>query len=234
MQEEVTDLPPSPLAAPPALSAAPPSSFPVDLAGRPDGRTGPAGKPVSVADEALVRRLRAGDTAAAEGLVRRYHQPLLRYLHRLSGSEQVAEDLHQQTWLSVLEHLDKFDPSAGPGSFKAWLFRIATNKFNDHWRSNGRDRSAREGLRLVAEREYPEAGHRLHATEQEDRLRRAIEQLPEAQRQVLLLRYYANLKFVDIAAMLGCPLNTALGRMHKAMLKLKDIFGGDRSEQRGR
>jgi len=48
--------------------------------------------------------------------------------------------------------------------------------------------------------------------------------LPEAQKQVLLLRYYSNLKFVEIAQMLGCPLNTALGRMHKAMLKLKQLM----------
>ena len=57
-----------------------------------------------------------------------------------------------------------------------------------------------------------------------DRLRAAIEQLPENQRQVLLLRYYSGLKFVEIAELLGCPLNTALGRMHKAMLKLKELM----------
>ena len=56
----------------------------------------------------------------------------------------------------------------------------------------------------------PEAGHRLDLTEQEAKLRRAIEQLPENQKQVLMLRYYSNLKFVEIAEMLGCPLNTAL------------------------
>ena len=50
---------------------------------------------------------------------------------------------------------------------------------------------------------------------------KAIAQLPESQRQVLMLRYYSEMKFVDIAVLLGCPLNTALGRMHKAMLKLK-------------
>ena len=48
--------------------------------------------------------------------------------------------------------------------------------------------------------------------------------LPESQRQVLLLRYYSNLKFVEIADMLGCPLNTALGRMHKAVLKLRVLM----------
>ena len=179
--------------------------------------------PVSASDDSLVDLLRGGDMKAAEQLVRRYREALVRYLQRLCRSEQLAEELHQQTWLSVLEHIAKFDATAG-GGFKAWLFRIATNKANDHWRSSGRERAAKEGMRLVAENEAPEAGAGLEATEQQEKLRRAIDQLPEAQKQVLLLRYYSNLKFVEIAQMLGCPLNTALGRMHKAMLKLKQLM----------
>jgi len=178
-----------------------------------------------IADEILVQRLRGGDPAAGETLCRRYAQPLLRYLQRLAG-DGMAEELHQQTWLSVLDNLEKFDPAGGNtgGGFKAWLFRIATNKANDHWRSRGREKAAKEGLKLVTDDELPHAGHRLEGTEQEHKLRRAIEQLPEAQRQVLMLRYYSNMKFVDIAKMLGCPLNTALGRVHKAMIKLRAMM----------
>jgi len=175
-------------------------------------------------DEVLIHRLRSGEPAAGETLVRRYHQPLLRYLQRLAGSDHVAEELHQATWLSVLEHLDKFDPSSTSGGFKAWLFRIATNKANDVWRSRGREKVAKEGLKLVTEEEAPHASFRVEGSEQQQKLLRAIQQLPENQRQVLMLRYYSNLKFVDIANMLGCPLNTALGRMHKAMLKLKQLM----------
>ncbi len=174
-------------------------------------------------DETLVARMRSGRSEAAETLVRRYHQPLVRYLQRMCGRQQLAEELHQQTWLSVLEHMDHFE-SSSPGGFKAWLFRIATNKVNDHWRAHGRERSAKEGLRLVIDGEAPQAGHRIEGQEQVERLHRLIEQLPENQRQVLLLRYYGNLKFVEIAEMLGCPLNTALGRMHKAMVKLKELM----------
>jgi len=181
-------------------------------------------KPVAVSDETLLQRLKDGAAGAAEELVQRYHQSLVRYLQRLCGSDQLAEELHQQTWLSVLEHREKFDTASGSGGFKAWLFRIATNKANDHWRSRGREKAAKEGLKLVTEEEGPEAGHRLAGREQEMKLKRAIEQLPEAQRQVLVLRYYSNLKFIDIAEMLGCPLNTALGRIHKAMLKLKELM----------
>ena len=79
-------------------------------------------------------------------------------------------------------------------------------------------------MKLVADGAAPHAGHRLEGTEQAEKLRRAIEKLPEAQRQVLMLRYYSNLKFVEIASLLGCPLNTALGRMHKATLKLKQLM----------
>ena len=177
-----------------------------------------------VQDEILVARLRAGDLAAGETLVARYCQPLMRYLQRLTGNDHVAEELHQQTWLSVLDHLDKFEAAASSGGFKAWLFRIATNKANDLWRSRGRERSAKEGLRLVLDQEAPAAGFRLEGSEQQEKLRRAIEQLPENQKQVLLLRYYSGLKFVEIAQLLGCPLNTALGRMHKAMIKLKQMM----------
>jgi RNA polymerase sigma factor (sigma-70 family) len=197
-------------------------------------------EPVGIGDEILLQRLRGGDAVAGEALVKRYAQPLLRYLQRIAG-EHMAEELHQQTWLSVLDNLEKFDPSgavksagepagpkAGPpmagAGFKAWLFRIATNKANDHWRSRGREKAAKEGLRLVTDESLPQAGHRLEGTEQEQKLRRAIDQLPDAQKQVLMLRYYSNMKFVDIARTLGCPLNTALGRVHKAMIKLRQLM----------
>ena len=186
-----------------------------------DAQSGP---PVP-SDETLLKRMRSGQAASGEELVKRYYVPLIRYLHRITGSPSQAEEMHQQTWLSVLEHLDKFDASAkGSGGFKAWLFRIATNKANDHWRSAGREKAAKQGLRLVTDTEMPAADHRMAASDQERMLQMAIQQLPEPQRQVLLLRYYSNLKFVEIADVIGCPLNTALGRMHKAMLKLKELM----------
>ncbi len=184
--------------------------------------TEPAGEQLT--DELLARRLRDGDVIAGESLARRYSEQLLRYLQRLTRSEQVAEDVYQQTWLSVLEHLDKFTSGAGPGGFKAWLFRIATNKSNDLWRSKGREHRAYDGLRLVTETEAADAAAVPETAEHVEKLRWAIDQLPDSQRQVLLLRYYSEMKFVEIAEMLGCPLNTALGRMHKAMVRLKQLL----------
>ena len=187
------------------------------------GVTGGGTAPAAVGDEVLIDRLRGGDAAAGEALCRRHHEPLMRYLQRLVGPH-LAEELYQQTWLSVLHHLDRFNAASTAGGFKAWLFRIATNKANDHWRSSGREKVARDGLMRMSESLAPDAGHRLEGTEQQDRLRRALEQLPENQRQVLLLRFYSDMKFVEIAEVLGCPLNTALGRVHKAVLKLRKLM----------
>src|SRR5207253_8068851 len=112
---------------------------------------------VSPSDEELIELLRHGSTSAGEVLVKRYYEPLMRYLLRLAGTDHLAEELHQQTWLSVLGHLDRFDKSSAAGGFKAWLFRIATNKANDHWRSAGRERNAKEGLKLVTDEQVPHA-----------------------------------------------------------------------------
>jgi RNA polymerase sigma-70 factor, ECF subfamily len=176
-------------------------------------------------DEALVAALRRSEVWAGEALVQRYHEPLFRYLNRQAGTAHLAEELLQQTWLSVFDHLEqfKYDEHGGVG-FKAWVFRIATNKAHDLWRSRGREKHAYDGLKRVADQEMPDASHRLTGSEDDIKLRWAIDQLPEAQKQVVLLRYYSDMKFVEIAEMLGCPLNTALGRMHKAMLKLKKLL----------
>ena len=175
-------------------------------------------------DAVLLSRVRNGDPVAGDILVRRYHVSLLRYLTRITGNAHVAEELNQQSWVSVLEHADKFDPSNTAGGFKAWLFRIATNKANDSWRAKGRDRDAKTFMRLAGSEEFPDASARLEVSDEAEKLRGAIAKLPENQRQILMLRYYSEMKFTDIAQMLGCPLNTALGRMHKAMLKLKQLM----------
>ena len=68
--------------------------------------------PISPSDEELVEQLRDGSAAAGETLVKRYFLPLMRYLVRIVGSDHLAEELHQQTWLSVLDHIEKFDAKA--------------------------------------------------------------------------------------------------------------------------
>ena len=185
------------------------------------------GGPVS--DETLLAGLRAGDVAAGDALVARYASPLLRYLQRLAGPE-LAEELHQQTWLSVLDHVGRFRSGEGNtalgngGGFKAWLFRIATNKANDVWRSRGRERNAKEGLRRMLDPRAPEADAGIETVEQNHKLSAALAMLPREQREALVLRFYSSMKFTEIAKVVGCPVNTALTRVHKGILKLRQMM----------
>jgi RNA polymerase sigma-70 factor (ECF subfamily) len=183
-------------------------------------------------DEVLLAGLRDGDVSAGDALIARYASPLLRYLQRLAGPE-LAEELHQQTWLSVLDHVGRFQ-SGGDGTvvgngggFKAWLFRIATNKANDVWRSRGREHNAKEALKRILDRSSPGAGASIETSEQNQKLAAALEMLPREQREALVLRFYSSMKFTEIARVVGCPVNTALTRVHKGILKLRQMMEVD-------
>lgn len=195
----------------------------------------PMPAPAALDDGVLVRRLLDGDANAGDALVDRHTAALLGYLRKLCRNDATAEELHQATWLSVMENLDRFDPVTATGDgngFKAWIFRIATNKANDHFRRGRRDRDRRVkiGRDPTLGPPVPEAPNAfLEHSEQARDLRAAIDALPEAQREVVLLRYFGGLKFIEIAETVGCPLNTALGRMHKAMNKLKAALGEEES-----
>ena len=187
-----------------------------------DGVAGRIGPDEQADDLTLVAQLKDGDRAAGSTLVERHRPALLGYLRRLTGSAPAAEETYQQAWLAALENLARFDHAARGANFRAWLFRIATNKAHDRHRARGRDRKLHDTLRLDADGHHPhQPDADALAAEEADRLRAAVDALPAAQREVVLLRYYANLKFTEIAEMTGCPLNTALGRMHKAAAKLR-------------
>ena len=197
-------------------------------------RQPPAAVDDEAGDDALVRRLRDGDADAGDVLVNRYAAGLVGYLRRLGGSDAAAEELHQAAWLSVLEHLDQFDVKTaadGRGGFKAWLYRIATNKAHDHGRRRGREQRRLDAFRrdptFAGDASAGDPLDRLHADDRAARLEAAIGALPAPQAEVVRLRFYAGLKFVEIAAAVGCPLNTALGRMHKAMAKLRVALDAD-------
>jgi RNA polymerase sigma-70 factor (ECF subfamily) len=204
------------------------------------------GEPVP--DETLLAGLRDGDVCAGDTLVARYAPQLLRYLQRLAGPD-LAEELHQQTWVSVLDHVGRFQSAAatgtapsgtapcatgtaaagapvapGGGGFRAWLFRIATNKVNDVWRSRGRERNAKDGLKRILDDRAPHAGTRAEASEQGQKLAGALSMLPREQREALTLRFYSGMKFTEIAQVVGCPVNTALTRVHKGILKLRQMM----------
>lgn len=179
-------------------------------------------------DAELIQAWRAGGTWAVTRLVERWRRPLYGYLLKYTGRPEDAEDLFQDTWVRVLGALPRYEERQ---QFKALLFTVASRLAIDHARIRGRTRQRvveDEGPEPLLER--LEAGlescpeWRLAESQRGETLRLAIESLPEAQRQVVLLRLEAELSFQEIAEALGAPLGTVLPRMHRAVKHIRKFF----------
>lgn len=171
-------------------------------------------------DDVLMLAWVAGDGTAFEQLYARHRGPLFRFLLRQLRDQALAEEFFQDVWQRVIAARAGWKPEAG---FATWLFRIAHNRLNDHWRGlkhrpatpeDSDERAAR-----VPDPETPE--HTLSEFEQRRRLQRAIEALPEEQREVVLLRLEQELSLEDIATITGAGRETVKSRLRYAMDKLR-------------
>ena len=169
----------------------------------------------------LVEGLKAGHAWAFERLVREFGDRIYRFVKRIVG-DRAAEDVAQEVMIRVFRSIGRYRPT---GRFESWLFTIANNLCIDHTRKRRPEASLSEvGGELSADQfasGAPEPSRRLEEGERRGAILDAVEELPVEQKQVFLLREEAGLTFAEIAKALGCPLNTALGRMHYAMDHLR-------------
>lgn len=180
-------------------------------------------------DEQLVSDHAAGDADAFRVLVERYHDPLLRFLIRLTGSRAAAEDVFQETFLQVHTSLDSFDVSR---RFKPWLFTIAANKGRDALRRSARraavsldapvdDSSGGGGgggsFVDLMEIELDPVGAPLESAERAELVQAAVDDLAPRLREVLLLAYFQKMSYAQVADVLGVPLGTVKSRLHAAV-----------------
>lgn len=165
----------------------------------------------------------SGDLEAARRLLGRYESPLFGYLMRILRQRQDAEDVLQNTFVKALAALPRFE---GGRYFKSWIFRIAHNEAVNFVKKRNRreahvsadDVRVMPGLRVE---NAPTAYEMLDNKERAARLHKAIDTLPDAEREVVLLRLEAELPFKEIAVLTGAPLGTVLTRMHQAKQRLK-------------
>lgn len=176
-------------------------------------------------DEQLMLEYRGGAAAAFEALYARYKGALFRFVVRSVRERALAEELHQDIWMRVIEARARYVPQA---RFTTWLYAIAHNRLVDHWR--------RHELRAVslddeqAQLEEPrgnpglEPQRQAEAREGFERLAGAIAALPPAQREAFLLREEADLSIEEIAAATGTNVEAAKSRLRYALAKLRQAL----------
>jgi RNA polymerase sigma-70 factor, ECF subfamily len=187
-----------------------------------------------VSDEDLLSRYRdEGITADFDELVHRYQRELYRYLVRYTGDSALADDVFQNTFLQV--HLKKGLYEDGR-PVRPWLYSIATHQAVDALRKSGRhptislDQRADSGgesetgalINLLVS-DVPGPLTELQGEERKNWVRKSIAKLPDALRETLLLAYYQDMKYREIAETLKIPVGTVKSRLHAALAKLGEM-----------
>lgn len=181
-------------------------------------------------DAELLRAHGAGDAHAFARLYDRYDRACFQFIRRTLGTvhADVAEDLHQETWLAIAKSWAAFDP--GRASFRAWLFTVARHKVWDHFR--------RQKVAILASPQddaammIPDPGatplEHVESRELAQRLVAAVEALPPEQRGAFVMFAHAGLSLEEIAHATGVAVETAKSRLRYARARLREALAGER------
>jgi RNA polymerase sigma-70 factor, ECF subfamily len=171
-------------------------------------------------DVALLARFRGGDSSALEPLFIRYEGPVFRFLFGVLKDHHAAEDALQETFVQAIRYAD----AVAPDAFRGWLFTVAHRQAMLIKRKEKRlPAQANDSvlLGLVGDSPADEGADRADDCR---RVRELLDLLPAPQRAVIVARMFEGKKFREVAASLGCPLNTALARMHEGLKKLRQLW----------
>lgn len=164
---------------------------------------------------------RAGSSEAWDILFRRYQLPLYAYVQELVGQEQLSLDLVQETFIAAARHLGSLREDR---KFGSWLFGIAHQKCLQHWRRRSHEDPLEPGISDTTTDPGEIPGEALIRREQEAEFMDCLQQLPPAQRSVLLLHYLENFPMEEIATITGTPLGTVKSRLHHARRSLRAVL----------
>jgi RNA polymerase sigma-70 factor (ECF subfamily) len=173
--------------------------------------------------------LSSGHRTALDSLVRRFERELFNYLKRYLGDASLADDVFQNTFLQVYLKRDTFDASR---RFRPWLYAVATRQAVDALRRGGRRTHVRleqpEGQAVAESVTSGEADplDGVVAGESRQKVREAVDGLPNHLRQVVLLAYFQGLKYRDVAEALGIPIGTVKSRLFSAIQLLQERWAG--------
>ena len=179
-----------------------------------------------VQDRDLIKGFIEGNENNFEILLSRYKSKVFTTIYLIVKDRDIAEDLFQDTMIKVVSMIrcGKYNEE---GKFLPWVIRIARNLAIDHFRKAQRNPLQRENEEYdifnSSQRSEESAEEEIIRDENARYIKELIQQLPAKQREVLIMRSYADLSFKEIAALTNVSINTALGRMRYALLNLKKL-----------
>jgi RNA polymerase sigma-70 factor, ECF subfamily len=181
---------------------------------------------VAEPEQLPVPQARAGDPAAWDILFRRYQLPLYVYVFELVHDEQASLDIVQETFINATRHLGGLRED---GKFGSWLFGIAHQRCLQRWRKQGREAAALEEYAAAPIDLEDDPAELLIRAEQEAAVMKLLNELPVAQRSVLVLHFVEDFPLEDIAAVTGTALGTVKSRLHYAKKALKKLMEAEAS-----
>jgi RNA polymerase sigma factor (sigma-70 family) len=182
---------------------------------------------VELTDQEIIKIYIAGDANALSPLITRYKDKIFTSIYLLVKDRYLAEDIFQDVFIRIIDTI-RGGRYTDEGKFLPWAMRIAHNLCVDHFRKVKRNPTIKtsDDRDIFDVLNFSEEGvdSRMMNEQTSDKVRRMIDLLPEDQREVIVLRHYANLSFKEIADLTGCSINTALGRMRYALLNLRKMM----------
>jgi RNA polymerase sigma factor (sigma-70 family) len=167
-------------------------------------------------DEDLMLEVRNGAGETLGVLFDRYQTPLFNFYAKLTGDRALSEDLVQEVFLRILRYRQSYQPGT---PFRAWIYQIARNARVDHYRKAHRHISFEPEM---APPVIPKDS--AQESQEAELLHRALMQLPEEKREILVLSRFQELHYDEIAELLQCELGTVKTRIHRAIQELRQIF----------
>jgi RNA polymerase sigma factor (sigma-70 family) len=180
----------------------------------------------NLSDQQLIHLYMDGDTESLSTLVLRYKDKIYTSIYLLVKDKYLAEDIFQDSFIRIIDTL-KTGRYTDEGKFLPWAMRIAHNLCVDHFRKVKRTPAIKTNddrdIFEVTNFSEPGADHHMMQSQSHDRVRKMLELLPEDQREVIIMRHYADLSFKEIASLTNCSINTALGRMRYGLINLRKM-----------
>ncbi|MCB0398239.1 MAG: sigma-70 family RNA polymerase sigma factor [Winogradskyella sp.] len=180
-----------------------------------------------IQDAELVSNYIRGDESALSELIERHKQKIYSFIYSKVYDRDITEDIFQDTFIKVIRTLKRGKYNE-EGKFLPWVMRIAHNLVIDHFRKNSRmpkfDNTGEFSIFSVLSDSSLDAEKSMIKDQVESDVRRVIEELPEDQKQVLLMRIYQDMSFKEISEITGVSINTALGRMRYALINMRKVI----------